>query len=258
MFTIHTAKLVLDALPTWCRFSREGATKGLRVLDLCSGTGCISLLLHALLAAQTEDTSIVGIDISPVAVKLGDDNLAHNVRLGLLSDRAKGDIHFRQGSVLPVPRGDIPGVEDILQDFPRYSSNDGPRCDVLVSNPPYIAPDSIWDGTTARSVRIFEPALALVPPTTASPCIYESIRREDIFYYYIFHLGFKLRPNLIVLECGSRVQAERVVGIYDRISRTYPGYKTAVSLLSSEHLEGISDISDGGGPFAVVIQRELA
>ncbi|KAG2417178.1 hypothetical protein HFD88_008396 [Aspergillus terreus] len=196
-FTLHAAKLALTLYNNQVNANSVDSasnTRRLRILDLCSGTGCMSLLLHSVLAQCVEQMSIVGIDLSPPAVRLATDNLAHNLHLGLLSSRAKSDVHFRRGDVLGTRHGGPPG----------------PQCDVLVSNPPYISPRSFWDGTTARSVRIFEPRLALVPPSLPSPSDRKFTRQEDLFYHVLVELFFKLRAKLAVFECGSRLQAERV------------------------------------------------
>lgn len=146
--------------------------------------------------------SILGVDLSPAAVALANRNLEHNLRRGLLSNRARSEVHFRRADVLGRNASGVPGVEDVLET----------DCDVLISNPPYISPASYHDGTTSRSVRIFEPALALVPPNTgnnpgATP------NQGDLFYHHLVALASKLRARLTVLECGDRMQAERVVGI---------------------------------------------
>lgn len=253
-FTMHVAKLIQGGLPSWSLSSIRERAKGLRVLDLCSGTGCISLLLHSLLASHTNGTSIVGVDLSPVAIRLCNDNLAHNVHLGLLLDRAMVDVQFRRGNVLACDESDIPSVEEILHEFPQYSSDNGPECDVLVSNPPYIAPEALWDGTTSRSVRIFEPTLALVPPATTDSTVPRFIQQEDLFYYHILLLGSRLRPLLTVLECGSRLQAERVVDIYRGIDREGLRDYSAVAIVSSAVLEG-DNLSHQAGPCAVIIHR---
>ena len=216
----------------------------------------MSLLLHSVLAQCVEQMSIVGIDLSPTAVRLATDNLAHNLHLGLLSSRAKSDVHFRRGDVLGTRHGGPPGIADILRQFPEYTSETGPQCDVLVSNPPYISPRSFWDGTTARSVRIFEPRLALVPPSLPSPSDRKFTRQEDLFYHVLVELFFKLRAKLAVFECGSRLQAERVVSIHDDIAgRLQQGSRFKPQILCDSSTETGSDVSCDAGPCAVFLQQ---
>lgn len=166
--------------------------------------------------------AVLGVDVSPAAVELANRNLEYNVQRGLLSTRARSEVHFRRGDVLGYQSSDVPGLEEVLRDgifapddlrISTLGVDEHRECDVLVSNPPYISPSSFRDGTTARSVRIFEPALALVPPTTMQDSAARTCDQGDLFYHHIVALSFKLRPRLTVLECGDRLQAERVVAI---------------------------------------------
>lgn len=216
----------------------------------------MSLLLHSVLAQCVEQTSIVGVDISPTAVKLATDNLAHNLQLGLLSSRAKTEVHFRQGDVLGHRNGGPPGIADVLREFPAYASEAGPQCDVLVSNPPYISPRSFWDGTTARSVRIFEPRLALVPPSLPGSSGRKSIGQEDYFYHEIVSLYFGFRARLAVLECGSRLQAERVVSIHNEFAgRLQQDSRSKTQILYGWGADTGTAESYGVGPCAVILQQ---
>ncbi|KAL4898451.1 S-adenosyl-L-methionine-dependent methyltransferase [Aspergillus ambiguus] len=255
-FTLHAAQLALKHFKDHVNAENAGHTRRLRILDLCSGTGCMSLLLHSVLAQHIGQISSVGIDLSPTAVKLASDNLAHNLQLGLLSARARTEIHFRQGNVLAARDTAAPGVEDVLREFPEYASETGPRCDILVANPPYVAPQSFWDGTTARSVRIFEPRLALVPPSPGDSLASESVRQEDVFYYEIIHLAFRLCPQLVLLECGSRLQAERVVRIYDDLAgELRQGRPFETQILPGWDPDPDADVSGESGACAVILQQ---
>lgn len=101
-----------------------------RVLDLCSGSGCIALaLLHEVPAAQA-----VAVDVSPAAVDVANGNAE---RLGL-SDRYRCVI----GSALePIADADRDAF------------------DLMVCNPPYITADEMRE--LDRDVAGFEPHLAL-------------------------------------------------------------------------------------------------
>lgn len=103
---------------------------GMRVLDLCTGSGCILLsLLH-----YSNDTSGVGTDLSPGALAVA----AENARALGLADRCS----FLEG--------------DLYDAFPSECSG---RFHLAVSNPPYIASQVI--PTLAEEVRCGEPRMAL-------------------------------------------------------------------------------------------------
>ncbi|KAL2809032.1 S-adenosyl-L-methionine-dependent methyltransferase [Aspergillus granulosus] len=223
--TYHTANLILDEITKY-RVGSRGASTPLRILDLCTGTGCIPLLLHSLLSPHFSNLSITGIDISTVAIKLARENSERNVRLGLLSERALTEVSFRHGNVLEYAH-DGSTLNKVFQDMPapRFPNREL-GCDVIISNPPYISPDDYRNGTTSRSVRMFEPKLALVPPEYSSaPMLHGGdFRIEDLFYYHIAAIIARFNVGLTVLECGSRLQAMRVAtfceNVFQRRSET--------------------------------------
>lgn len=233
----------------------------LRILDLCAGTGCISLLLHSLLAARFQQLLVLGIDISAAAIQLAKRNLNHNLQLGLLSDRSNTEVHFHQGDVLGHDSGDIPKVEEILEAYtPQHRRGSGAResCgwDILISNPPYISPESFRDGTTARSVRLFEPELALVPPSgNVNYTAIMDCKREDIFYHHLIALSFKLSVKLTVLECGSRQQGSRVAAICKAFLSKLPrDHRWTVDIWSGVDIYD-RDNRPEEGPCLVIMQK---
>lgn len=102
-----------------------------RVLDLCTGTGCIALSI----AGEHPDTVVVATDISPAATALAERNAR---ALGL--------------------EGWVDVLECDLAD--AVASEFAGTFDVLVSNPPYI-PTAVLAEQIPSEVRAFEPALAL-------------------------------------------------------------------------------------------------
>ncbi|KAJ0413997.1 S-adenosyl-L-methionine-dependent methyltransferase [Aspergillus carlsbadensis] len=210
--TCHAANLILRDVANGLFGSNDEKTP-LRILDLCTGTGCIPLLLHALLAPRIKNLSIAGIDISSAAIRLAKENHGRNVHLGLLSDRALKEVSFRQGNVLDYAR-DFSALANVLHHMPAYRT---PAlelgCDVIISNPPYISPAEYRNGTTSRSVRMFEPKPALVPPEYyySGPMLHvDDFQIEDLFYHHIVAIVASSRARLAVLECGNRLQAMRV------------------------------------------------
>ncbi|CAG8228854.1 unnamed protein product [Penicillium nalgiovense] len=260
-YTYQAAKLIRQmAVDRNDKSGSPNQARPLRVIDLCTGTGCISLLLHALLAPHFQHLEIAAVDISPTALGLAQENLEHNLQLGQLASSAGTDIRFHRADVLGHGSDNsVPSIESILQtQLPNLGASDtSPAdqesgCDLLISNPPYISQTEFRNGTTARSVRRFEPKLALVPPHEGSEV--EDCMPEDIFYHRILTLAFKLRAKLTVLECGDSHQANRVVALHKRLASAESGQFSAEVWPSRER-----DLAENGfhatdGSRCVIIQ----
>lgn len=107
---------------------------GMRILDLCTGSGCILLsLLH-----YSNRCEGVGIDISPGALAVAKENAA---RLGLEAVFLEGDLF--------AP----------LEEYFAAAAEDDRLFDMIISNPPYIETAVI--GTLMPEVREHEPLQAL-------------------------------------------------------------------------------------------------
>ena len=195
----HLTRLIREArnLPT-----------ELRVLDLCTGTGCIPLLFHHEFYSARSDIELrlVGIDISTKALRLANRNLQL-----LRCDRKyvhKGTTEFIMANVLLDPFADHTRKPDdplplkpalILSRMPAF-------WDILISNPPYISP-SAFRMTTARSVRGFEPRLALVPPNKAGR---GDTEQGDAFYPILLAAAREMEVKVVLLEVADLDQALRV------------------------------------------------
>ena len=101
---------------------------GERILDLCTGSGCIRLSL----LSYSNGTTGVGTDLSGKALSIAERNAE---RLGLLERTA-----WRQGDLFEAVSGDE-------------------KFDLIVSNPPYIKSEVI--PSLAAEVSVYEPRLAL-------------------------------------------------------------------------------------------------
>ena len=111
--------------------AREEAPQGVRVLDLCTGTGCIALSM----AGERPGTHVVATDLSPQAVALAEHNR------------------------------DALGLADAVDIFECDLAADVPAelagtFSVLVSNPPYI-PTAVLERDVPAEVKDHEPRLAL-------------------------------------------------------------------------------------------------
>ncbi|KAJ5441359.1 hypothetical protein N7491_003765 [Penicillium cf. griseofulvum] len=209
-------------------------------------------------ARPLRQLEITGVDISPKALGLAQENLKHNLQLGQLEPSAATDIRFHRADVLGHGSDNsVPSIESILQTHPNLGPTVTPPdeesgCDLLISNPPYISQTEFRNGTTARSVRRFEPKLALVPPYSGSGM--EDCMPEDIFYYRILTLSFKLKAKFTVLECGDSNQANRVVALHKRLASAESGQFSAEVWPSREQ-----DLAENGfhvtdGSRGVIIQ----
>jgi methylase of polypeptide subunit release factors len=244
-YTDQLAGLILDLRKEEAGRQRQP----LRILDLCTGTGCISLLLHSLLKkpvdfeqAAGEDSSgrarvhagleILGVDISSTALRLAKKNLGHNLGRGALHPSAEQDVSFVRADVLgnrpfgtrageprtelgaPDLRAAVASVWEVLQ-----RDGVGQGWDVVISNPPYISPGNYSPGgATARSVRRWEPRLALVPQPLQLRASHQAqrlgygkpLQRGDEFYPPLLELARSVGAKAVVLEVGDDDQAMRV------------------------------------------------
>ena len=190
----------------------------LRVLDLCTGTGCIPLLFHHDFYATRHDIhlSTLGIDISDTALQLA----AHNLKSVREGEGwvHKSSIGYMKADVLATPFADIKPELLPVTTALRYARL--PQLwDIVISNPPYISPKGYWK-TTTRSVRLFEPKLALVPPPGEGN---DDAEQGDAFYRPILKTAGELEAKVVLLEVADLDQALRVaraardMGIFDGI-----------------------------------------
>ena len=148
------------------QLNKAEGTSVFRVLDMCTGSGCILLsVLHYLRAAfPGADIQGTGCDLSSKALAVAKKN-AEN--LGL-----RGCTAFLQGDLFAALDNCRGGKENIaaVDSRPSFITNEnalqqadaGPakyRFDMVVSNPPYIATDVI--NTLPAEVRCAEPHMAL-------------------------------------------------------------------------------------------------
>ncbi|KAI9746391.1 MAG: hypothetical protein M1818_000104 [Claussenomyces sp. TS43310] len=190
----------------------------LRILDLCSGTGCISLSLYSSLWKLFSAVEVLGVDVSDTAVSLARRNVNHNVTLGHLPPEASRQISFVREDIL---------CEDWV---PERHARGSKAWDIVISNPPYISKEG-FNKDTARSVRTFEPQLALVPPSfplepgykPSEPSALDDssmydvklpdkliLSPEDIFYPRILSTAMAARAKFVLMETADLTQALRV------------------------------------------------
>ncbi|RPA86912.1 modification methylase HemK [Ascobolus immersus RN42] len=172
----------------------------LNVIDLCAGTGCIGLLLSCLV----KGTTTIGVDISKSALAcMAENKTKHEDLLSIAGSEYR------------------PVYHDVLSTVPKtvafINSQLGPgKADLIVSNPPYIS-SAGFNKDTSRSVRLWEPRLALVPDGVD----------ENVFYDRIIDVATEVHANGIVFEVGSWDQAtsiQRLMGKKGWKSSVWPDF----------------------------------
>ncbi|CZT20019.1 uncharacterized protein RCC_05876 [Ramularia collo-cygni] len=188
----------------------------LKVLDLCTGTGCIPLLFHnvfyssrAAKGSSPPALDILGVDISSVALSLARENLVHQIasqaQKQATSQEQTRSLHrigFVQADVSQTEKSLLPALARVShldeEDLP-------PSFDILISNPPYISPSA----RLPRSVRLYEPELALIPSSPSS----SKLVRGDEFYPALLNAADLVNAKILLFEVGDLEQAKRVAGM---------------------------------------------
>lgn len=179
------------------------AQDGMRVLDICTGSGCILLsIMH-----YKNNIEGVGLDLSENALEVARRNaLTHDMESAVF---AKSDVfEALKGG---MPQKDSSGV--LINDYSGKEVLIPGRYDIIVSNPPYIE-NKIID-TLMPEVRDYEPRMALDGGNDGLD-FYKRI--SDEARKYLTNYG------MIFFEIGYN-QAEAVTKILDSL-----GYRDITSL----------------------------
>ena len=123
-----TETLVENVVGTLKIAADPAAAGATRVLDLCTGSGCVAVAL----ARQLPSANVVAVDISAAAVAVARGNVEKL--------EVAGRVDVREGDLFAAVAGE-------------------PPFDVIVANPPYIPSGDI--AALDRNVRDYEPRLAL-------------------------------------------------------------------------------------------------
>lgn len=192
--------------------------------DLCSryaGTGCIPLLFHHEYYSQNDHhLELIGVDMSSDALSLARENLVHQIaRQGKQQSSSKArmkslqSIGYVQADIL---KHDVDALEDkdssgplpLTQALARVNGGATPCFDILISNPPYISPRQFMS-TTTRSVREYEPTMALVPMARKSDQL-SDVDVGDLFYPRLLDVADRIQAKVLLFEVGDKEQAVRV------------------------------------------------
>jgi methylase of polypeptide subunit release factors len=144
---------------------------------------------------------VTGIDISPTALALARRNVAHN------SPPLSGaHVRFVPGDVLASRTALLDEALHARKEEGWWYGDE--TFDVVTANPPYISQTG-FNRDTERSVRNFEPRLALVPAVDKGE-EGEGGRPEDIFYGKIVERAEGVGARILIMEVAGTEQAGRV------------------------------------------------
>ena len=234
-WTIRLASLLDDRFPT----KDGGERKPLRMLDLCTGTGCIPILLSHLRRQAGGITIAYGVDISTAAVSLARENAtdqslapssgleytttSHDRGPESSTEELSGGADHNHATVDPVTIGvavddvgrsalDVIHADVLEENFVQMVlSRMEPPFDVITSNPPYIPLDEYE--RLPNSVKEWEDRRALLGdlPEHRSGDGFQG--RGLMFYHRIAEIvssdGVLGANGIVALEVGH-TQAEEV------------------------------------------------
>lgn len=192
-------------------------TDGMRILDMCTGSGCILIsLLH-----YSNGCRGVGVDISPEALEIAEKNAA-----GLLQRYAnrKNASELQEKAVSWDVRGTYAFMQSDL-----FETVKG-KYDIIVSNPPYIRSDVIE--TLMPEVRVHEPRQAL-DGRADGLYFYRRIVEESREHLVsggllYFEIGHDQARDVSDLMWASGYQDVQVVKDYAGLDRVVYGRCTAI------------------------------
>jgi len=145
-------------------------TQNLKILDMCSGSGCIALAL----GKNLPDAQIIGTDINPKAVELANKNKIHNK---------------------------IKNVNFIKSDFYKNMQDlQKEKFDIIVSNPPYIS-EQDWQNLS-KTIINWEDKTALVANDNGY-LAFEEIIKNAKNYLKENKMLKKHKISQIILEIGK-------------------------------------------------------
>lgn len=134
---------------------------GMRILDLCTGSGCVLLSL----LQYSNDCEGVGTDLSPqaLAVAKGNYERLREARPDMKARFLEGDLFEalknQDAGKMMAPENGMAWEEERAADSGTDAEGLEERFDMIVSNPPYIETDVI--DTLMPEVREHEPRMAL-------------------------------------------------------------------------------------------------
>lgn len=152
-----------------------------RILDLCTGCGCVAIAL----LTHLPQARAVGVDLSPQALAYARDN-AEALGVAVRVEWRQGDLYQ------PVAAA-------------------GGFFELITANPPYVAAGE-WDGLPAQ-VRDYEPRQALVAGPKGLEVIREVIGGAGAF----LRAGGWLLVELGLGQAAAAVELARAAGVFEQV-----------------------------------------
>lgn len=143
-----------------CQKLKTVEQRGLKIVDFCTGTGCVALLMASLL----QRSEIFGKDVSPFALNLSRKNQVHC---------HVANVDFTYGDVFDP---------QVLKDV---------KMDLVTANPPYISFKDYKGRGVERSVRSYEPKLALVGGNEFYTALVANVLVPSQARGFVFELGYE-------------------------------------------------------------------
>lgn len=142
-----------------CAEDRRQGTAKTKVLDMCTGSGCIAWSV----AFNLKGTEVFGVDISDMALETARGQFSTTVP----SSSTRGNPEFFKADVLKTDADDCPVIpESIAKEAPF---------DMILSNPPYIMESE--KPSMRPNVLNYEPSLALFVPDDDPLVFYRACAR---------------------------------------------------------------------------------
>lgn len=163
----------------------QNAASPINIVDICTGSGCIPLLLHHELAEiWNVQADIYACDISRHALDLSLENL-----------KKYEEAHQRQSKVRFK-------IADIFDKNSLKNIIPGSLLDLVISNPPYIPLDDfnspVLQNGVEKSVRLYEPTLALVGENEFYEALINNVVLTLDVSGFVFELGYKEQVEYVV------------------------------------------------------------
>lgn len=164
----------------WCIKLTEILSKNykqsqpLKILDACTGSGCIPLLLHSELSNRKRTAKVIGFDFSKRSIEIARENLLEYLKN-----------HDANGITLDVADVFDPEVLQKLNII---------NIDIITSNPPYI-PFADYKAPTKlngveKSVRLYEPRTALIGNLEFYQALIKNLVIPSQCKAFVFEVGY--------------------------------------------------------------------